>query len=79
MAPPHYFEGSTTDGRRWKATWRVSAPITLAPTETAWDLTLDGLLIDRLELRRGAAASEKEVRRAVRALLRRRSLELADI
>ena len=78
MKPAHY-AGSTTDGRWWTAAWGPSGRFDITPAGMPqWVVTLDGRMIGRIHVRRGAAASERDVREAVRDLLARRSLKLAE-
>ena len=73
------FAGSTTDGRWWAAAWQPAGRFDVAPAGMPeWVVTLDGHMIGRIHVRRGASAGEREVRSAVRTLLARRSLELAE-
>jgi hypothetical protein len=74
-----HYAGSTTDGRWWTAAWRPAGPFDVTPAGMPeWVVSLDGHMIGRIHVRRGAAAGEREVRSAVRNLLARRSLELAE-
>ena len=74
-----HFAGSTTDGRWWIATWGPSGRFDITPAGMPqWVVSLDGRMIGRIHVRRGAAASERDVREAVRELLARQSLTLAE-